>query len=40
MNQVCGYTPLSLQVYAERQTMPNGFVFPRIRSDRDMINSA
>ena len=28
------------QVYAERRTMPSGFVFPRILSDRHLIGSA
>jgi hypothetical protein len=27
-------------VYAARRTMPNGFVFPRIRRDRHVIGSA
>jgi hypothetical protein len=29
-----------LAVYAERRTMPNGHVFPRIRGDRRLIGSA
>jgi len=28
------------QVYADRRTMPNGLVFPRIRGDQYVIGSA
>jgi hypothetical protein len=31
---------LSLAVYADCQTMPNGLVFPRSRRDLDMIGTA
>jgi hypothetical protein len=31
---------LSLAVYADCRTMPNGLVFPRIRRDQHVIDSA
>ena len=39
-SQACGSISFILAVYAARRTMPNGFVFPRIRRDRHVIGSA
>jgi hypothetical protein len=39
-SQACGSISLGFAVYADRRTMPNGLVFPRIRSDQYVIGSA
>jgi len=39
-SHACGSTPFILAVYAARRTMPNQFVFPRIRGDGHVIGSA
>jgi hypothetical protein len=40
VSQVSGSRLLSFAVYADRRTMPSGFVFPRFLADRRLINSA
>ena len=39
-SQACGSTSLSLAVYADCRTMPNGLVFPGIHRERRVIGSA
>jgi hypothetical protein len=40
VSQTCGLTLWSLQVYADRRTMPKRLIFPRIRGNRYVIGSA